>query len=106
MSSFGDFIALSDNVDVCTAKLIRREISDGVIAPSFDPEALKILSGKKGGKYIPSLVAEIGDAIQHHMQSIGLLDVPELEEHQKQLIADKRRQYAEAEGIKIDDKRY
>jgi len=57
---------------------------------------------KKGGKYIPSLVAEIGDAIEHHMQSIGLLKMPELEAHQKQLIADKRRQYEEALGIKLD----
>jgi len=57
---------------------------------------------KKGGKYIPSLVAEIGDVIEQHMQRIGLLDVPELEAHQKQLIADKRRQFEEAEGVKLD----
>lgn len=57
---------------------------------------------KKGGKYIPSLVAEIGEAIEHHMQSIGLLEIPELEEHQKQLIADKRRQFEEAEDLKLD----
>ena len=58
---------------------------------------------KKGGRYIPSLVAEIGDAIEHHMQSIGLLEAPELEEHQKQLIADKRRQYEKVEGLKLDE---
>ncbi|KAI8641721.1 phosphoribosylaminoimidazolecarboxamide formyltransferase/IMP cyclohydrolase [Parasitella parasitica] len=51
MSSFGDFIALSDKVDVVTAKIISREVSDGVIAPDYEPEALEILKGKKGGKY-------------------------------------------------------
>ena len=51
MSSFGDFIALSDPVDVPTAKLISREVSDGVIAPNYEPEALEILKKKKQGKY-------------------------------------------------------
>ena len=51
MSSFGDFIALSDTVDVPTAKLISREVSDGVIAPAYEPEALEILKKKKKGKY-------------------------------------------------------
>jgi AICAR transformylase/IMP cyclohydrolase PurH len=51
MSSFGDFIALSDTVDVPTAKLIAREVSDGVIAPAYDAEALEILRKKKQGKY-------------------------------------------------------
>jgi phosphoribosylaminoimidazolecarboxamide formyltransferase/IMP cyclohydrolase len=51
MSSFGDFIALSDTVDVPTAKLIGREVSDGVIAPAYEPEALEILKKKKQGKY-------------------------------------------------------
>ena len=51
MSSFGDFIALSDTVDVPTAKLIAREVSDGVIAPGYEPEALEILKKKKQGKY-------------------------------------------------------
>lgn len=51
MSSFGDFIALSDTVDVSTAKLINREVSDGVIAPAYDAEALEILMKKKQGKY-------------------------------------------------------
>ena len=51
MSSFGDFISLSDTCDVCTAKLIAREVSDGVIAPSYEPEALEILKGKKKGNY-------------------------------------------------------
>ncbi|CAI4047303.1 hypothetical protein SUVZ_12G0840 [Saccharomyces uvarum] len=51
MSSFGDFIALSNIVDVATAKIISKEVSDGVIAPGYEPEALKILSKKKNGKY-------------------------------------------------------
>lgn len=51
MSSFGDFIALSDVCDVATAKLIKREVSDGVIAPGYEPEALEILKQKKNGNY-------------------------------------------------------
>lgn len=51
MSSFGDFIALSDVCDVATAKIIKREVSDGVIAPGFEPEALEILKEKKKGNY-------------------------------------------------------
>jgi AICAR transformylase/IMP cyclohydrolase PurH len=52
MSSFGDWIALSDPVDVSTAKLINREVSDGIIAPAYEPAALEILKGKKKGKYV------------------------------------------------------
>lgn len=52
VSSFGDFIALSDNCDASTAALISREVSDGVIAPGYDDEALKILCAKRGGKYL------------------------------------------------------
>ncbi len=52
MSSFGDIIALSDEVDVPTARIISREVSDGVIAPAYSKEALEILSKKKGGKYL------------------------------------------------------
>lgn len=51
MLSFGDFIALSNIVDLPTAKIISREVSDGVIAPGFEPEALALLLKKKGGKY-------------------------------------------------------
>lgn len=51
MSSFGDWIALSDEVDVPTATIISKEVSDGVIAPGYTPEALEILKKKKGGKY-------------------------------------------------------
>ena len=51
MSSFGDWIALSEKCDVITAKLIQREVSDGVIAPDYEPEALAILKTKKKGNY-------------------------------------------------------
>ena len=51
ISSFGDWAALSDIVDVPTAQLLRREVSDGVIAPGYEPAALEILRGKKGGGY-------------------------------------------------------
>jgi phosphoribosylaminoimidazolecarboxamide formyltransferase/IMP cyclohydrolase len=59
VSSYGDFAALSDTVDVATAKLINREVSDGVIAPGYEKAALDILKAKKGGKY---LVIEIDAA--------------------------------------------
>ena len=51
MSSFGDFISLSDVCDVDTANMIKREVSDGVIAPGYEPEALEILKTKKKGNY-------------------------------------------------------
>ena len=51
MSSYGDFIALSDVCDVCTAKMIKREFSDGIIAPGYEPEALELLKEKKKGSY-------------------------------------------------------
>lgn len=51
LSSFGDWAALSDTVDVATARMLSREVSDGVIAPGYEDEALAILKEKKGGKY-------------------------------------------------------
>ncbi len=51
MCSFGDWVALSDVCDVMTARLIKREVSDGVIAPGYEPEALEILKTKRGGNY-------------------------------------------------------
>ncbi|MBQ8613982.1 MAG: phosphoribosylaminoimidazolecarboxamide formyltransferase, partial [Ruminiclostridium sp.] len=51
MSSYGDFIALSDECDACTAKMIQREVSDGVIAPGYTAEALEILKSKRKGTY-------------------------------------------------------
>ena len=52
MASFGDFISLSDVCDECTASIISREVSDGVIAPGYEPEALDLLKAKKGGAYL------------------------------------------------------
>ncbi len=51
MCSFGDWVALSDVCDVTTATMLKREVSDGIIAPGFDPEALEILKSKRGGNY-------------------------------------------------------
>ena len=51
MCSFGDWVALSDVCDVTTAKLIKREVSDGIIAPGYEPEALEILKSKRNGNY-------------------------------------------------------
>ena len=51
MSSFGDWIALSDVCDLATAKLIQHEVSDGIIAPGYDADALEVLKGKKKGNY-------------------------------------------------------
>ncbi len=51
LCSFGDWVALSDVCDVTAAKLIKREVSDGIIAPGYAPEALELLKAKRGGKY-------------------------------------------------------
>lgn len=67
MSSFGDFIALSDICDVSTAQIIKREVSDGVIAPGYDPEALELLKAKKKGNYniIQIDSSYIPDPVEH-----------------------------------------
>ncbi len=52
MSSFGDFVILSDTVDVETARFVKREVSDGIAAPGYEPEALEILRAKREGKYL------------------------------------------------------
>lgn len=67
MSSFGDFISLSDVCDVSTARMIKREVSDGVITPGYTQEALEILKGKKKGNYnIIQIDPEyVPDAIEH-----------------------------------------
>lgn len=52
MCSFGDFAAVSDIVDEATAKILKKEVSDGIIAPGYTPEALELLKSKKGGKFI------------------------------------------------------
>jgi phosphoribosylaminoimidazolecarboxamide formyltransferase/IMP cyclohydrolase len=52
VSSYGDFAAVSDRVDVSLARVLKREVSDGIVAPGYDDEALEILTAKKGGKYL------------------------------------------------------
>ena len=52
ISSFGDFVALSDQCDLSTAELVKREVSDGIIAPDYDDDALEVLRQKRGGKYL------------------------------------------------------
>ncbi|KAJ2618985.1 bifunctional phosphoribosylaminoimidazolecarboxamide formyltransferase/IMP cyclohydrolase [Coemansia sp. RSA 1358] len=69
MSSFGDWVALSDECDVATAKIISKEVSDGVIAPAYTAEALDILRKKKGGSY-------------HVLQMNGAYEPPALETRQ------------------------
>ncbi|MBQ6036921.1 MAG: phosphoribosylaminoimidazolecarboxamide formyltransferase [Lachnospiraceae bacterium] len=73
LCSFGDFVALSDVCDVVTAKMIAREVSDGVIAPGYEPEALKILQDKRQGTYV---VIEIDPdyvpAVQEKKQVFGV----------------------------------
>jgi len=67
MSSFGDFISLSDVCDEATAKIIKREVSDGVIAPGYEPEALEILKAKKKGNYNVIEIDEdyVPDPVEH-----------------------------------------
>ncbi|MBO5007279.1 MAG: phosphoribosylaminoimidazolecarboxamide formyltransferase [Clostridia bacterium] len=73
MSSFGDWIALSDKCDVTTAKLIAREVSDGVIAPDYEPEALEILKGKRKGSYnIVKIDPDFVPAEVEHKQVYGI----------------------------------
>lgn len=73
MSSFGDFISLSDVCDVDTAKLIKREVSDGVIAPGYEPEALEILKSKKNGNYcVIEMDADYEPAPIEHKQVFGV----------------------------------
>lgn len=73
MSSFGDWIALSDVCDVPTAKLIAREVSDGIIAPGYEPEALEILKGKrKGGYNVVQIDADYVPAPVEHKDVFGI----------------------------------
>ena len=73
MSSFGDFIALSDICDADTAKLIKREVSDGVIAPGYTEEALEILKQKKKGNYnVIQIDPEYVPAPLEHKQVFGV----------------------------------
>ena len=73
MSSFGDFIALSDECDVATARLIQHEVSDGIIAPGYSAEALSILKSKKKGNYnIIKIDADYVPAPVEHKQVFGI----------------------------------
>ena len=73
MSSFGDWIALSEVCDVTTAKIIKREVSDGIIAPGYEPEALEILKTKRNGAYniVKIDPAYVPDP-QEHKQVFGI----------------------------------
>ncbi len=73
MCSFGDWVALSDVCDVTTAKMIAREVSDGIIAPGYEPEALEILKGKrKGGYNIVKIDPDFVPAEIEHKQVYGI----------------------------------
>ena len=73
MCSFGDWVALSDVCDVTTARMIAREVSDGVIAPGYEPEALEILKGKrKGGYNIVKIDPDYVPAEEEHKQVYGI----------------------------------
>ena len=78
MSSFGDWIALSEKCDLATAQIIKREVSDGVIAPDFTPEALELLKTKKKGAYNIVMIdrnytpGAAGDkaGLRHHLRAV------------------------------------
>ena len=73
MSSFGDWVALSDVCDVTTATILKREVSDGVIAPGYTDEALEILKGKKKGAYnIVQMDPDYVPAEKEHKQVYGI----------------------------------
>lgn len=73
MCSFGDWVALSDVCDVTTAKLIKREVSDGIIAPGYEPEALEILKSKRKGSYnIVKIDPDYVPDPQEHKQVYGI----------------------------------
>ena len=72
MSSFGDFISLSDVCDVDTARLIKREVSDGVIAPGYEPEALELLKEKKKGNYAVIQIDENYEPEQIALQYLNI----------------------------------
>ncbi|MCF0150947.1 MAG: phosphoribosylaminoimidazolecarboxamide formyltransferase, partial [Firmicutes bacterium] len=73
LCSFGDWVALSDVCDVATAKLIKREVSDGVIAPGYEPEALAILKEKRKGTYnVVKIDPAYVPAAEEHKQVFGI----------------------------------
>ncbi|MBQ9300968.1 MAG: phosphoribosylaminoimidazolecarboxamide formyltransferase, partial [Clostridia bacterium] len=73
MCSFGDWVALSDVCDVTTAKMLKREVSDGIIAPGYEPEALEILKTKRKGNYnIVEIDPDYVPDLQEHKQVFGI----------------------------------
>ena len=73
LCSFGDWVALSDVCDATTAKMIKREVSDGIIAPGYDPVALEILKQKRNGNYnIVQIDPDFVPAEQEHKQVFGI----------------------------------
>ncbi|KAA0722724.1 Bifunctional purine biosynthesis protein PURH [Triplophysa tibetana] len=84
MSSFGDFIALSDVCDVPTARIISREVSDGVIAPGYEEEALRILSKKKNGNYCVLRVSGPCDGLCNVYETLLQMD-PEYEADEEEV---------------------
>lgn len=73
MSSYGDFIALSDSCDLATALIIKREVSDGIIAPGYTPEALQILSEKRKGTYnVIQIDQQYTPQLLEHKQVFGI----------------------------------
>ncbi len=73
LCSFGDFVALSDVCDVTTARMVKREVSDGIIAPGYTPEALEILRSKRKGTYnIVQIDPDYVPELQEHKQVYGI----------------------------------
>ena len=73
LCSFGDWVALSDVCDVTTARMVKREVSDGIIAPGYEPEALEILRSKRNGNYnIVRIDPDYVPAEQEHKQVFGI----------------------------------
>jgi len=70
VSSYGDWVALSDSVDASTARLLRREVSDGVIAPGFDSDALQMLKTKRGGRYTLVQIDPSYEAPEHETREV------------------------------------
>ena len=118
MSSYGDFIALSDVCDACTARIIKREVSDGVIAPGYTEEALEILKQKKKGK--PTLMEKMAEAqmiqagkdpaeIRKSLSDDEDYDEPkkktktELKDEQRRRLNEARKRMAEKYGDEYDD---
>ncbi|KAJ8603322.1 hypothetical protein CTAYLR_009027 [Chrysophaeum taylorii] len=105
LCSFGDFVALSDVVDLATARVLQKEVSDGVIAPGFDADALQVLAAKKGGKFVcvemdpryePSTVEYrevygVGFAQRRNDRHLSLADLENIVTQTKTIPDDKKR---------------